>query len=163
VATIWPTLSRRGFLTPQPHKRPRSSWRSFQAESPNECWQADITHWPLADGTAVEILDVIDDHSRLFVAAAAQTVFKAADVVADLTDAMARLGQPERMLTDNGAVFTGRYRGRGWLALERECVAQGIKLGHSKPYHPQTWRQGRAPTPDPEELARQTTRSAHDH
>jgi homeodomain-containing protein/zinc-binding dehydrogenase len=49
VATIWRVLSRRGFVTPQPHKRPRSSWRRFTAELPNECWQADITHWQLAD------------------------------------------------------------------------------------------------------------------
>ena len=42
VATIWRVLSRRGFVTPQPHKRPRSSWHRFQAELPNELWQADI-------------------------------------------------------------------------------------------------------------------------
>jgi transposase InsO family protein len=138
VATIWRTLSRRGFVVAQPHKRPRSSWRRFEADSPNECWQADVTHWPLADGIDVEILDVIDDHSRLFVASSARPVFTAGDVVADLTEAMTRLGRPERMLTDNGAIFTGKYRGHGWVALERECVAQGIKLGHSRPYHPQT-------------------------
>ncbi len=68
VATIWRVLSRRGFVVPQPHKRPRSSWRRFCAELPNECWQADTTHWALADGTDVEILNVIDDHSRLLVA-----------------------------------------------------------------------------------------------
>ncbi len=138
VATIWRVLSRRGFVTAQPHKRPRSSWHRFQADLPNECWQADITHWALADGTEAEILDIIDDHSRLLVGATARTVFKAGDIVADLHDAMTRHGRPERMLTDNGAVFTGHYRGRGWVALERELVALGIKLTHSKPYHPQT-------------------------
>ena len=51
---------------------------------------------------------------------------------------MARHGRPERMLTDNGAVFTGLYRGRGWVALERELAALGIALSHSRPYHPQT-------------------------
>ncbi|MEO7261401.1 MAG: IS481 family transposase [Jatrophihabitantaceae bacterium] len=138
VPTIWRVLSRRGFVAPQPHKRPRSSWRRFEADQPNECWQADITHWPLADGAEAEILDIIDDHSRLLVGATARAVFKAGDVVADLHAAMARHGRPERMLTDNGAVFTGHYRGRGWVALERELVALGIKLTHSKPYHPQT-------------------------
>jgi transposase len=44
VATIWRVLDRRGFITPQPHKRPRSSWKRFQADLPNEVWQADITH-----------------------------------------------------------------------------------------------------------------------
>jgi transposase len=37
VATIWRVLSRRGFVMPQPRKRPKSSWRRFQAELPNEC------------------------------------------------------------------------------------------------------------------------------
>jgi transposase len=31
VSTIWRVLSRRGFVTPQPHKRPRSSWVRFAA------------------------------------------------------------------------------------------------------------------------------------
>jgi transposase InsO family protein len=138
VATIWRVLSRRGFVTPQPHKRPRSSWHRFQAELPNELWQADITHWALADGREVEILDIIDDHSRLLVGATARAVFKAGTVVADLHAAISRYGRPERLLTDNGAVFTGHYRGRGWVALERETAALGIALIHSKPYHPTT-------------------------
>jgi transposase InsO family protein len=138
VATIWRILTRRGFVTPQPHKRPRSSWHRFQAVLPNELWQADITHWVLANGRDVEILNIIDDHSRLLAGSTARVVFKAGDVVTDLHAAMNRYGHPERLLTDNGAVFTGAYRGHGWVALEREAVALGIKLGHSKPYHPTT-------------------------
>ena len=68
VATIWRILSRRGFVTPQPQKRPRSSFIRFEAEMPNERWQADITHVKLNDGEEVEILNVIDDHSRLLIA-----------------------------------------------------------------------------------------------
>ena len=138
TATIWRVLSRRGFVTPQPHKRPRSSWHRFQADLPNELWQADITHWTLADGAEVEILDIIDDHSRLLIGTTARVVFKAGDVVADLHAAINRHGRPERLLTDNGAVFTGHYRGRGWVALEREAAALGIALVHSRPYHPTT-------------------------
>lgn len=58
------SLSRRGFVTPQPQKRPKSSFVRFEADLPNERWQGDITHWKLAKGTEVEILNVIDDHSR---------------------------------------------------------------------------------------------------
>ena len=65
VSTIWRTLNARGFVTPQPHKRPRNSYTRFVAELPNECWQMDVTHWPLANGNDVEILNIIDDHSRL--------------------------------------------------------------------------------------------------
>jgi transposase InsO family protein len=138
VATIWRILSRRGLVTAQPHKRPRSSWHRFEADLPNELWQADITHWPLADGSDAEILNILDDHSRLLAGSTARRVFKAGDIVADLHVAMARHGRPERMLTDNAAVFTGTYRGRGWVALERELTALGIGLSHGRPYHPQT-------------------------
>src|SRR3954464_1939100 len=51
VSTIWRILKRRGFVTPQPQKRPKSSYVRFEAEQPNERWQADITHWVLADAT----------------------------------------------------------------------------------------------------------------
>ena len=129
---------RRGFVTPQPHKRPRSSWRRFTAELPNECWQADITHWWLAGRVEVEILNIVDDHSRLFVASVARPVYSAVDVVTDVLAAIGEHGRPERMLTDNGAVFTGQYRFRSWVALERELAALGIGLSHSRPYHPQT-------------------------
>ena len=138
VATIWRILSRRGFVIPQPHKRPRSSWHRFAADLPNELWQADITHWALADGSDAEILNIIDDHSRLLAGSTARAVFKAGHIVEDLHVAMGRHGRPEKMLTDNGAVFTGLYRGRGWVALERELAALGIGLSHCRPYHPQT-------------------------
>jgi transposase InsO family protein len=137
VATIWRVLSRRGFVTPQPQKRPRSSWRRFQAELPNQCWQADVTHWTLADGTDVEILNVIDDHSRLLVASRAFNTAKAADVVETFHLGVAELGLPASMLTDNGAIFTAESR-RGACAIELELLALGVDYKHSRPYHPQT-------------------------
>jgi len=137
VATIWRVLSRRGFVIPQPHKRPKSSWRRFQAELPNECWQADTTHWALADGTDVEILNVIDDHSRLLVASRAFATAKAADVVETFHHGASELGLPASMLTDNGAIFTAESR-RGACAIELELIALGVDYKHSRPYHPQT-------------------------
>jgi transposase InsO family protein len=137
VATIWRVLSRRGFVIPQPHKRPRSSWRRFAAELPNECWQADTTHWALADGTDVEILNVIDDHSRLLVASQAFLTAKAADVVETFHLGASELGLPASMLTDNGAIFTAESR-NGTCAIELELLALGVDYKHSRPYHPQT-------------------------
>jgi transposase InsO family protein len=137
VSTIWRVLARRGFVVPQPQKRPRSSYVRFEAAMPNERWQADITHWWLADGAEVEILNALDDHSRLLVASVALGVFKAADVVASFHAAAAAHGMPASLLTDNGAVFTAAPRG-GRCALELECARLGIRLVHSRPYHPQT-------------------------
>ena len=138
VATIWRILHRRGFVTPQPQKRPRSSWIRFEAAMPNERWQADITHWRLAEGTDVEILNILDDHSRLLVASLARRVFKAADVVAGFRQGVAAHGYPAGVLTDNGAVFTAAPRGGGRCALEVELAVLGIAFDHSRPYHPQT-------------------------
>jgi hypothetical protein len=75
--SIWRILSRRGFVTRQPHNRPRSSWHRFHACLPNDLWQAGITHWPLAGGSNAEILNIIDDHSRLLAGSTARAVFKA--------------------------------------------------------------------------------------
>lgn len=64
TATIGRHLRRAGLITPQPHKRPRSSYVRFQAEQPNETWQADFTHYRLATGADVEVLCWLDDHAR---------------------------------------------------------------------------------------------------
>jgi transposase InsO family protein len=138
VSTIWRILVARGFVTPQPHKRPKSSLIRFQAEQPNERWQADITHWPLADGSDIEILNILDDHSRLCVASTTRTVFKAGDVDRCFCQAAGRYGNPATVLSDTGAVFTGRYRGQGRVALEVTLNRRGIAFTHSRPYHPQT-------------------------
>src|SRR3954470_14229769 len=138
VSTIWRILTRRGFVTPQPHKRPRSSWRTFAAEQPNERWQADTTHWQLADGTGVEILNIIDDHSRLALAAVPRRTITGPDVLHAFQNAFVRWGMPASVLTDNGAVFTGPPRRGGRVALEVELGRLGIRFDHSRAHHPQT-------------------------
>src|SRR5579863_10277672 len=137
IASIWRVLQRRGLITPQPQKRPRSSFIRFEADLPNELWQADTTHWHLADGTDVEILNIIDDHSRLLVASDVFLTVKAADVVQTFYNACNANGFPAAFLSDNGAVFTGRTR-KGKVLLESELERLGITCKHSTPYHPQT-------------------------
>jgi transposase len=56
AATIGRYLARHGLVVPEPAKRPKSSYLRFQADQPNECWQSDFTHYPLAGGTDTEIL-----------------------------------------------------------------------------------------------------------
>jgi transposase InsO family protein len=136
-ATVWRILRRHGLITPQPHKRPRSSFIRFEAALPNELWQADTTHWRLADGSDVEILNLIDDHSRLLLAADAFRTVKGADVVRTFLAATEIHGVPAGLLTDNGAVFTGGPR-RGRIRLETELERLGVVAKHSTPNHPQT-------------------------
>jgi len=136
-STIWRILKAQGLITPEPHKRPKSSWNRFQAELPNQLWQADATHWRLANGAEVEILNLIDDHSRFCLASVAYPTIKAADVLEAFTIAGQSFGYPARFLTDNAAVFSGAPR-KGRVALESELDRLGIVSSHSSPYHPQT-------------------------
>ncbi len=100
-------------------------------------WQADVTAWRLADGSVAEILNLIDDHSRLFLGSDAYQRVKAADVVASFHKAAQLHGLPHSLLSDNGAVFTGSYR-KGKVLLESELERLGVLFKNSRPYHPQT-------------------------
>jgi transposase InsO family protein len=137
LSTIWRILRREGLVVPERQKRPRSSLIRFQAQLPNEMWQADITAWALACGEVVEILNVIDDHSRLHLGCDAYPRVKAADVVRSFHKAAGLHGAPASLLSDNGAVFTGSYRG-GKVLLEYELERLGVQFKNSRPYHPQT-------------------------
>jgi transposase InsO family protein len=130
MATIWRVLARRGFIVADPSKSPGRRWRSFAAERANECWQIDSTHWTLADDTEIEIINAIDDCSRLAIRSAAVarcTLATAWDAVAD---GAARYGWPERMLSDNGSSFGPTFK--------ENLAEMGVGIGHSRPYHPQT-------------------------
>jgi transposase InsO family protein len=137
VSTIWRILRREGLVVAQPQKRPRCSLIRFEAELPNEMWQADITHWRLAGAQGVEILNMIDDHSRLFLASRAYPTAKAADVAEAFRSAVALHGAPASLLCDNGAVFTATPRG-GKVLLQVEMERLGVVAKNSRPYHPQT-------------------------
>jgi len=138
VSTIWRVLKSRGFVTPQPQKRPKSSYTRFVADLPNECWQADMTHYTLENGTEFEILNVIDDHSRLCVASRAMVRVKGTDVVRVLHKSAEQWGYPASFLTDNALIFSAQHRYGLAGAFEHELFALGITAKHSKPYHPQT-------------------------
>ena len=137
VSTIWRVLKRRGFVLPQPHKRPRSSWIRFEGSLPNECWQSDVTHWRLKHDIGVEIINFIDDYSRLCLASHAVSVTTAPTVAEVFRHAAKTWGNPASVLTDNGCVYTAWHRG-GTNAMEAELLSRGIAFKHSRPYHPQT-------------------------
>lgn len=137
TSTIRRILHHHGLITPQPRKRPRSSYRRFQAEQPNECWQSDFTHWTLADGTDVEILNWLDDHSRYLLSCTAHRRVTGPDVVATFTTTATEFGLPASTLTDNGAVYTARFT-HGHNDFERLLASLGITQKNGHPNHPQT-------------------------
>src|SRR5580693_1815773 len=140
AATVSRYLSRAGLVTPAPAKRPKSSYIRFEADMPNECWQSDFTHHPLADGTDTEILTWLDDHSRYALSVTAHARVTGTAVLLAFRAACEQHGVPASTLTDNGMVFTTRLPGGrgGRNALEHELRRLGVKQKNGKPNHPQT-------------------------
>jgi len=140
TATIWRILRTAGTVEPQPHKRPRSSWRRFEAPAPNARWQSDMTHWHLTDDRPVEIITWLDDHSRKVMHISAHTTVTATTVVDTFLAASRTHGLPASTLTDNGMIFTTRFaRGAGGPNRFEHLLAQhGITQINGSPGHPQT-------------------------
>jgi transposase InsO family protein len=141
-ATIWRTLNRAGLITPEPRKRPRSSYIRFQADLPNECWQSDFTHYRLTDGSNTEILSWLDDCTRFALSLTAHTAVTTPIVVATFRLAAEKHGNPASTLTDNGMVFTVKHSGWGRRggrnAFEAELRERNIVQKNGAPSHPQT-------------------------
>jgi hypothetical protein len=121
-ATLARIFTRHGMVTPQPAKRPRSSWRRFTFAYVHECWQLDATQTALADGTTATVLQRLDDHSR-FVASTVDTGETSAAAVAVLRAGIAA-HQVLLLLTDNGRDMNPhRQRHTSALAAYATCWA----------------------------------------
>ena len=136
VATIHRILVRRGLVTPEPRKRPRVSWRRFEAPAPNEWWQIDATTWVTAAGPA-EVFNIVDDHSRLACRSRAMAAATGDEAWETFIQAVQRWGLPAGVLSDNGLCFSGKLRGFEVL-FEARLRDAGIRPFTGRPYHPQT-------------------------
>jgi transposase InsO family protein len=139
-ATVHRILARHGVVTPEPKKRPKSSYIRFQAEQPNETWQSDFTHYRLATGADVEIITWLDDHSRYALHISAHHRITAQIVLTTFTETAGQHGYPASTLTDNGMVYTVRFAGGkgGRSKLEHELRRLNIVQKNSRPNHPTT-------------------------
>ena len=137
LSSIWRILKAEGLVTPQPKKRPKAYITRFEAVQPNETWQSDFTHWRLEDGSDVEIINWLDDHSRLLLKC---TVFKAITggiVIDSFNEARNEYGTPFSTLTDNGIVYTARFI-KGKNGFEYLLSELGVIQKNGSPGHPQT-------------------------
>ena len=167
TSTIRRILHAAGLITPQPRKRPRSSYTRFEMAQPNEMWQSDFIHWRLADGTDVEVLNWLDDHSRYLLSSSVHEPVTGDDVVAVFLGLIEQYGPPAATLTDNGSVYTSRFTG-GHNAFEYVLPLLGVRQKNGSPGHPQTqgkterfhqtlqrWLRARPPARTAAELQRQ--------
>jgi transposase InsO family protein len=136
-ATVWRILARRGQVNPQPNKRPRSSWRRFARSRPNECWQGDDTHYVLAGGQEVRVINLVDDHSRLNVDSLAVALCRTGRIWESFCRGADRFGLPAQFLSDNGRAWRSAD-GSAPVAFQANLARIGVHHIHSAPYHPQT-------------------------
>ena len=143
--TVSPSTVRRrfvdlGLVEPNPKKRPRSSYVRFQADLPNEMWQSDFTHWPLADGSTTEIITWLDDCSRYALSVTVHWRITGPIVVDTFDQTCVDHGVAASTLTDNAMVYTTRFSGGkgGRNAFEARLAALGVTQKNSAPNHPTT-------------------------
>ncbi len=137
-STVWRILTRHGVIVPQPKKRPKSATKRFTFSRPNQCWQSDWTGWALADGSPVAIAGTLDDHSRYLPALCAAPGDATGELVwSVMLAAITECGVPSISLTDNGFVYTGKWRGFE-ATFEANLRALGTHTINSTPFHPQT-------------------------
>jgi transposase InsO family protein len=138
VRTIHRILVAHDLVTPQPNKRPRSSYRRFASPWANGCWQLDGHERALADGSPAVVLRVQDDCSRRIMASRAAASENTRDAWACVKTAIERHGAPAMFLSDNGSAFSQR-RAKGIMSeFEARLRGEGILPVTSSVSRPQT-------------------------
>ena len=114
-ATLARIFTRNGAVTPQPQKRPHTSWRRFTFARVHECWQVDATIVALAkgspDGREAVVFQLLDDHSRFILGSIVAGSETSAAAVAVVQAAVAAHQPPVLLLSDNGSAFNPHRRG----------------------------------------------------
>jgi transposase InsO family protein len=114
-------------------------YRRFEHEAPNQLWQIDFKSPVSTPGGICHPLTVLDDHSRYNLVLHACRRQGAKEVQPVLADAFRRYGLPVRINGDNGAPWGApREPAHGLSKLSVWLIRIGIRISHSRPYHPQT-------------------------
>jgi transposase InsO family protein len=136
-STIHRILHRNGKVDASESSKHRA-WQRFEHEAPNQLWQMDFKGWfETSDQRRCNPLTILDDHSRYVVCLRACLDQRTETVKQQLTDTFRRYGLPQRMTMDNGAPW-GNDLQHPYTPLTVWMLQLGIRISHSRPYHPQT-------------------------
>jgi transposase InsO family protein len=134
VSTVHAILQRHGQISAA-DSAAHTPWQRFEHAAPNDLWQMDFKgHFGAGRGRC-HALTVLDDHSRYVVCLGALASEGFDTTQQRLIQTFRRYGLPWRMTMDNGSPWgdAGRYtRFEVWL------MRLGVRVSHSRPYHPQT-------------------------
>lgn len=135
--TVTAILKRHDLIDPEEALK-HKAFQSFEMEEPNDLLQMDFKgYFAMTKGNYCHPLTVLDDHSRFLLGLRACSNERAETVEAHLTDIFRLYGLPKRMLMDNGSPW-GDDRDTPYTILTTWLMRLGIRISHSRPYHPQT-------------------------
>ncbi len=136
VSTVHSILRRQGLIATDEGDKHRAFVR-FEHGAPNAFWQMDFKgHFALAQGRC-HPLTVLDDHSRYNLCLQACANEQGLTVQSRLTCVFGRYGLPLRIGVDNGSPW-GDTAGSPYTPLTVWLIRLGVRVSHSRPYHPQT-------------------------
>ncbi len=118
-------------------EKQQTTFIRFEHFFPNDLWQMDFKGHFAVGGGRCHPLTVLDDHSRFSLCLQACTNEQGITVKNALIHTFRRYGLPRRMTMDNGSPWGGGGTSR-FSQLSVWLIEQGITVGYSRPYHPQT-------------------------
>jgi len=137
ISTVHAILVRHGRVA-EPGGTPGQPYQRFEKEAPNLLWQMDFKgHVPLERGMSCHPLTMIDDHSRYALCLAACADEQSRTVQGQLERTLRRYGLPQAIFVDNGSPW-GDPAGEPWTRLAVWLLKLGVRVIHSRPYHPQS-------------------------
>lgn len=136
-STLSKQLRRRGLTRKALLQSEANTFRRFEAEYRNACWQGDVQHTlylPHPDQPGKKkmayLVVFIDDYSRYVVHGQFYFEERVPRLEDCLKKAILKHGIPEMIYVDNGAIYSSRH-------FERICGRLGTQLKHTKPGRPQ--------------------------
>ena len=136
ASTVHAILRRNDLVDPQESTKHRP-WQRFEHDVTNRLWQMDFKGHFATQATRCHPLTVLDDHSRFALGLLACPDQKTQTVQHRLSNIFRRYGLPERMTMDNGSPWGSNADPR-FTPLTVWLIRIGIRVSHSRPYHPQT-------------------------
>ena len=136
-STVTAILRRHRLIEPADSLK-HKPYRRFEHQRPNDLWQMDFKgHIPVGSGGRCHPLTVLDDHSRFSLGVRACADEKTQTVHDHLTSIFRRYGMPNTILVDNGSPWGSDFY-HPFTPLTVWLVQLGVRVVHSRPYHPQT-------------------------
>jgi transposase InsO family protein len=143
-ATVHRILVRHGLVVERARRRKRSEYVRWQRPAAMQLWQIDIVYGPrLVDTRTGEVREArivtgVDDHSRYCVIARVVERATGRATCLAFSEALARYGAPEEVLTDNGKQFTDRFGRGGEVLFDKICRRNAIAHRLTQPRSPTT-------------------------